>query len=163
MPAVNFEHPRCLSCAKFLSMTLLFVVLFSAFQYTPILYAQTARDLVTQKAVVLNVVEEAGSAKNPMLFVQDNCEACENALQNLSLCEQKIRSMFSIVAMENEVWAQKLQTSPVIQKIQPQNFYLMSFAEAKKMKVFGTPTYLPGLDKKLRPRTCDQIQKEMKL
>ena len=157
MPAVNFEHPRWMSCAKFLSMTLLFAVLFSNLQYTPILYAQTAQDLVTQQSVILNVGD------TQLLFVQDNCEACEKALQNLSLCEEKIRNRFSIVAMENEVWARKLHRSPIVQKIQPQNFYLMSFIEAKKMKVFGTPTYLPGLDKKLRPRTCDQIQKEMKL
>lgn len=123
----------------------------------PILsFAQTALDLETSKNILIDL-------KKQYLFVQDNCEACEKALLNLSACDDQIKKSFSIIAMESETWAKRTYASPVIKKIRPRNFYLMSFSEAKKMKVFGTPTYWPDMDNKLRPRTCDQLKKEMKL
>lgn len=123
----------------------------------PILsHGQIALDLATNKSVLID-------PKKQYLFVQDNCEACEKALLNLSSCDDEVKKSFSIIAMESETWAKKTYASSMIKKIRPQHFYLMSFIEAKKMNVFGTPTYWPHFDNKLKPRTCDQLKKEMKL
>jgi hypothetical protein len=132
------------------------MILLISLLFPVLTFAQVALDLATNTNVTLD-------PKKQYLFVQDGCEACEKALLNLSICNDKIKKSFSIIAMESEDWAKKSYASQLIKKIQPQNFYLMSFVEAKKMKVFGTPTYWPNIDKKLRPRTCEQLKKEMKL
>lgn len=121
-----------------------------------VIQAQTAKDLITNAKVTIDL-------KKQYLFVQENCEACEQALLYLSECDEKIKKSYSVVAMESEVWAKKMSQSNLIKKMGPEHVYLMSYVEAKKMSVLGTPTYWPLIDKKLRPKTCDQLKNEMKM
>lgn len=114
--------------------------------------------------VVKNLGGDHGASifkQRAYLFIQENCEACESSLHQLRTCSLKIRSKMNLVILESEPWALNKIKSSEVQKIQFQSLNFMTFEEAKKIKVRGTPTYLIGQISELKPLSCQEIKKQL--
>ena len=66
----------------------------------------------------------------------------------------------NLVILESETWALNKIKSEEVQKIQFQSMNFMTFEEAKKINVRGTPTYLIGQMSELKPLSCREIEKQ---
>lgn len=92
------------------------------------------------------------------MFIQEDCEACEKALSEAARCAPETRNKVNLVALESESWALKKSVSSMVVKMSPRSFYSMTRAEAKKLGVIGTPTFLSRHVKIMKELKCSEIK-----
>ena len=122
-------------------------------------HAQEALQLSSQQKLNLKDWVNRGEI---FLFIQEDCEACEEALKLASHCSSDIRTKINLVALESESWALKKSLSREVVKMAPQSFFLISRSEAKKVGVKGTPTFLTQKVNAMKSMNCDELSKAIK-
>ncbi|MFN8847637.1 MAG: hypothetical protein ACK5V3_15355 [Bdellovibrionales bacterium] len=130
---------------------MLFLSLYLSFQS---LMAQEALQLSSQQKLNLKEWLNRGEV---FLFIQEDCEACEEALIKASRCPVEIRSKISLVALESESWALKKSVSREVVKMAPQSFFQISRNESKKLGVKGTPTFLSQKENLMKSLNCNEL------
>jgi hypothetical protein len=122
-------------------------------------FAQEALQLSSQQKFNLNEWLNRGEV---FLFIQEDCEACEEALNKASHCSAEVRTKLNLVALESESWALKKSVSREVIKMSPQSFFQISRSEAKKLGVKGTPTFLTQKENLMKSVKCDELTKLIK-
>lgn len=135
---------------RVVSMLNLFFLSFSL-----VLHAQQAVQISSQQKINLKTLMDAGDV---FLFVQQDCEACEEAMLKTMKCPTSLRQRISLVALESDEWALKKSVSSEVVKMMPKSFFQMSREEAKKLDVIGTPTFRAKNWNKMASLNCDELK-----
>ncbi len=131
-----------------------FMLVISLFMSFQVLFAQEAVQLSSQQKFNLKQWLDRGEV---FLFIQEDCEACEEALAKASHCSAEVRTKINLVALESESWALKKSLSREVIKMSPQSFFQISRNEAKKLGVKGTPTFITQKESLMKSLKCSEL------